>query len=144
MRASWRVGRPGVDVPRFVLLCVDAAAGGLLPPLSLSAPPSAGMFMSWPPRTGCQLEAVGTELMPGKWVELGRDEKAFVSSVCVQMGTDFPRLKWRMWRAVPGAPPTPRHFPGLHPGCPSTPQALLSPHLPPIGLVVAELWLNIC
>lgn len=122
-----------------------AAAGGL-GLLSLSAPPNAGTSVSWPPRTGCQLEAAGTELMPGKWVELGRDEKAFVSPVCVQMGTDFPDTSGGCEeQSQVLSRPTPQTFPQSYTlAALSTPQALLSQLLPFMRSVVAEFWLNIC
>lgn len=87
-------------------------------------------------RTGCQPEAACTELMPGRWVELGRDEKAFVSPVCVQMGTDF---QVEDAKGGFGCSPHPQTFPQVPtPATLSTPQALLSQHLPFIRPVVAE------
>lgn len=107
------------------------------PPLSVCSP-NAGMSVSWSPRTGCQPEAACTELMPGRWVELGRDEKAFVSPVCVQMGTDFPDSSGGCEGRFRVLPPPPDVSPGLHPATFSTPQALLSQHLPFTRPVVAE------
>lgn len=69
--------------------------------------------------------------MPGKWVGLGWDEKAFVSPVCVRMGTDFPdRSGGCEEKSQVLLRPTPRHFPRpLHPGCPVHPSG------PPVSAV---------
>lgn len=117
---------------------MDAAAEG-------SAPPNAGTSSSCPPRTGCQLEAASTELMPGKWAELGRDEKAFVSPVCVQMGTEFPDRSGgceEKSQVLPAPPPDISPVSTL--AALSTPQALPAQLLAFMRPVVAEFWLNIC
>lgn len=75
--------------------------------------------MSRPPRAGCQLEAVGTELMPGKWVGPGGMRRPLFLLFVSRWELIFPTEVEDVEQSQVLSRPTPGHFPRPPPLRPS-------------------------